>query len=306
MDYDVLILGSGPAGLSSSIYTARGGLKTLVISHSKSPLIWAGHIDNYLGFPEGINGKELYNRSITQAKRFGVHFAYDEIVAIDKEQTNVQLTGVENSYSGKVLLLATGNPPNKVSIKNADRFEGNGVAYCATCDGFFYKDLNVGVLGYKDYAVQEAMELLDYTSNITIYTNGRELVLSGKYVELIKRFTVNTQKIKSLEGKLSLEKIVFEDESEEKADGLFIAFGSASSVDFAKKTGIITENGYVAVDSDQMTNLEGIFAAGACTLSCKTVNQIATSVGQGALAGKKILDYLGKSSIDYYNIRSTK
>ena len=89
-----------------------------------------------------------------------------------------------------------------------------------------------------------------------------------------------------------LEKIIFEDGSEKISDGLFIAFGSASSVDFAKKTGIITDSGYVVVDPDQMTNLEGIFAAGACTLSCKTINQIATSVGQGALAGKKILEYL--------------
>lgn len=304
MDHDALILGSGPAGLSASIYIARGGLKTLVINHSKSPLIWAGNIDNYLGFPDGILGIELYNRSIAQAKKFGVDFSYDEIVALDIGQNEVQLTGIENIYNGKVLLLATGNPPKKVSIKNADRFEGNGIAYCVTCDGFFYKDLNVGILGYKDFAVQEAIELLDYTQKITIYTNGRELVLSGKYVELSKQFPVNTQKIRSLEGDLSLEKIIFDDGSEERSDGLFIAYGSASSVDFAKKTGIITEDGYVVVNSDQMTNLDGIFAAGACTLSCKTVNQIATSVGQGALAGKKILEYLGKSSIDHYNMRS--
>lgn len=305
MKYDVLILGGGPSGLSASIYTARGGLQTLVVSHGKTPLLWAGSIDNYLGFPTGITGKELYARSIEQVKKFGVEFAFDEIVSIEKTNTDIILGGIANDYAGTVLLLATGNPPVKTSIKNADRFDGKGIAYCVTCDGFFYKDKKVGILGYKDYAVKEALDLESYTSDIKIYTNGREPVLSGKYKSAAEGFHFDKRKIASFEGSDFLEEIRFTDGSTDALDGVFIAFGSASSIDFAKNTGIITEGDYILVDSDQKTNIDGIFAAGSCTSNCRTVNQIATSVGQGALAGKKILDYLGKSSTDYYNIRST-
>lgn len=305
MKYDVLILGGGPAGLSASIYTARGGLLTLVVSHGKTPLLWAGSIDNYLGFSNGITGKELYARSVEQAKNFGVEFAFDEIISIDKTDPEIVLSGVSGDYTGSVLLLATGNPPAKTTIKNAEQFDGKGIAYCVTCDGFFYKDKKAGVLGYKDYAIKEAMELKNFTSDITVYTNGRELVLSEKFKSHAEDFRFEKRKISSFEGNDFLERIEFTDGDTEDIDGMFVAFGSASSVDFAKKTGIITNGDYIVVDPDQKTNIEGIFAAGSCTSNCRNVNQIATSVGQGALAGKKMLDYLGKSSADYYNMRST-
>jgi thioredoxin reductase (NADPH) len=303
MGHDVLILGSGPAGTSAAIYTGRGGLDTLVVSHGRSTLLWAGRIDNYFGFPDGIQGTELYEKALTQAKKYGASFLDDEVVALEKSDSGIKLIGVNGEYAGKTLLLATGNPPKKTHLKNAERFEGTGIAYCASCDGFFYRDMKVGVLGHSDYAVQEALELLDYTKNITIFTNGREMVLSGKYAGAAGEFKVDPRKIGSLEGGDVLEKIVFSGGEEENIQGLFIASGSASSVDFAKKTGILTEGSYIVVDNDQMTNIGGIFAAGACTNSCMTVNQVATSVGQGALAGKKILEYLGRSAAERYNIR---
>jgi thioredoxin reductase (NADPH) len=305
MLYDVLILGAGPAGLSSSIYTARGGLSTMVISHGRSPLGWAGNIDNYLGFPEGIMGSELQKRAMDQARRFGVVLGSDEIVAIEVSESGIRLKGIGDEYFGRTLLLATGHPPQKLSLDGAEKFTGNGVAYCATCDGFFYKGLKVGVLGFKDFAIEEALELKDYTEDITIYTNGRELVLSERYAKLSSQFRIIKDKISGLLGDAALEYIVFQDGRKEKADGLFIASGSASSLDFARKTGIITEEDHIVVDTDQKTNIEGIFAAGACTSFCRGVNQIATSVGQGALAGKKILEYLGRSAVDYYNMRNT-
>ena len=305
MKYDVLILGAGPAGLSSSIYTARGGLSTMVISHGRSPLSWAGNIDNYLGFPEGIMGSELQKRAMDQARRFGVVFGSDEIVAIEVEKDVISLKGSQGEYFARTLLLATGLPPQKLSLDGSGKFTGKGVAYCATCDGFFYRGLKVGVLGFKDFAIEEALELKDYTDDITIYTNGRELVLTERYSKLSSQFRVIKDKIFGLLGDDMLEYIVFDDGRKEKTDGLFIAFGSASSLDFARKTGILTEGDHIIVDADQKTNIEGIFAAGACTSFCRGVNQIATSVGQGALAGKKILEHLGRSSVDYYNIRNT-
>ena len=305
MEFDVLILGAGPAGLSSSIYTARGGLSTIVISNGRSPLGWAGSIENYLGFPEGIQGSELQKRALDQARRFGVVFGSDEIVAIEIAEGGIRLKGTEDEYFGRTLLLATGHPPQKLSLDGALKFTGNGVAYCATCDGFFYRGLKVGVLGFRDYAVEEALELKDYTDDITIYTNGREPVLTEKYARLSSQFRIIKDKISKLTGDTVLEYIIMHDGRKEKVDGLFVASGSASSLDFARKTGIITEEDHIVVDADQKTNIEGIFAAGACTSFCRGVNQIATSVGQGALAGKKILEYLGRSAVDYYNMRNT-
>jgi len=303
MDTEVLILGSGPAGLSAAIYTARGGLGTHVISHGRSPLKWAGRIENYMGFPEGVEGSELLERSVRQAVKFGAGFAEDEIVSIDASGSDVMLKGAKSSYTGKVLLLATGNPPVRTSLKNAERFEGKGIAYCPTCDGFFYRGLKVGVLGFKDFAADMAMELTDYTGDITIYTNGRQPVFSEKYAAAAQKFRINTDAIARLEGNAFLESIEFSNGTSEKTDGLFIASGSASSADFAAKTGITTKGNLIVVDEDQKTNLDRVFAAGACTTNCRGVNQIATSVGQGALAGKKMLEYLGRSSADHYNIR---
>ena len=303
MLYDVIILGNGPAGSTAAIYTKRGNLNTLVLSHNKSPLLYSGNIENYYGFPKGIDGKELFNLGIEQAKSFGVEFEEGEAIAIEKKENTVVVKTSSASYEGKVLLFATGNPPLKVKIENLEKFEGNGVAYCATCDGFFYTDLKVGILGFKDFAIEEAIDMLSYTNDITIFTHGRQLTLSEKFQKEIPKFKVNTKKIKSLQGENGLEEIEFADSTKEKIDGIFVAFGSASSLDFAKKMGILTEGSLLKTDSSLMTNIDGIFGAGSCTYECQGLNQIATSVGQGALAGKKILEYLGKDAKEPYNIR---
>ena len=166
-----------------------------------------------------------------------------------------------------------------------------GVSYCSTCDGFFYKNRKVGVLGYKDFAIHEANELLIHTKDITIYTNGKEIETTEVYKDLDKQFTINTKPVEKLEGSDSLERIVFKDGTSEELDGIFVAYESASGIDFARKLGIITEGNNVLVDSNQQTNIEGIFAAGDCTGGLK---QIATAVGEGAIAGKAISDYIRK------------
>lgn len=286
--YDVIIIGRGPAGISASLYTSRAGLKTLVIGKNDSALRKAEKIDNYYGFSETISGEMLLREGEKQALRFGVEIIEDEVIAIEKDK-EFKLSTSSNSYFSKAVLMATGQPRKKVSLDNMDMFEGRGISYCSTCDGFFYRNMKVGVLGYKDYAIHEALELEAYTSDITIYTNGMELELSKQYMEAASKFNINYRPIKGVEGTEFLEKLVFKDGTEEKLDGLFIAYGSASSLDFARKLGIIIENDAIVVNKDQSTNLEGLYAAGDCTGGFK---QIATAVGQGALAGKNIIDYV--------------
>ncbi len=289
---DVIIIGKGPAGISAALYTVRAGLRTLVIGLDNSALYKTDRVENYYGFAEPISGKHLLEQGEKQARRLGVKFVQSEVISLEKAEYFEVYTTEEN-YSAKAVLMATGQQTKKVNIAGLEEFEGRGVSYCTTCDGFFYRGLKVGLVGFKDYAIHEAMELEPLTKNITIYTNGNELELTEKYKCYASRFTINKNKIKSVVGKEVIEGVAFDDGSVENLDGLFVAFESASSVDFARKLGVITKNNSIVVNENQSTNLKGLFAAGDCTGGFK---QIATAVGQGAIAGRRIIDFIRNNS----------
>lgn len=286
--FDVIIIGKGPAGISAALYTVRAGLRTLIIGQEKSSLLKADRVENYFGFAEPVSGKYLLEQGEKQAKRLGVKFDDNEVIAIEKgEYFDVYTTN--QNYSCKSVLLSTGQQNAKLKINRLAEFEGKGVSYCTTCDGFFYRGLKVGLVGYKDYVIHEAMELEPLTKDITIFTNGKELELSEKYIKIASRFTINKNIIKGIDGKDVIENIIFQDDTRESLDGLFIAYDSASSIDFARKLGVITRKNSVVVDEKQMTNLKGLFAAGDCTEGLK---QVSTAVGQGAVAGKQMIAYI--------------
>lgn len=286
--YDVVIVGKGPAGISASLYTVRANLKTLVIGRNDSALTKAHKIENYFGFSEVISGETLLKEGEKQALRLGVEIAEAEVISIEKKDW-FEVSTATGNYEARAVLLATGQQQKKINIGNLKAFEGRGVSYCSTCDGFFYRNLKVGVLGHKDYAVHEAVELEAYTGDITIYTNGMGLDITERYVDEIKRFKVNTGRINRLEGEEFLQKLCFEDGTCEELDGIFVAYDTASSLDFARKLGVVADESSIEVDKNQRTNLEGLFAAGDCTGGFK---QISTAVGQGALAGRKIIEYI--------------
>lgn len=286
--YDVIIIGKGPAGISAALYTVRANLKTLIIGKNDSALRKAEKIENYYGFADVIRGEDLLKNGEKQALRLGTEILNDEVIAAEKNDF-FEVSTPNGHYTSRALILATGQPVKKVDIENLGRFEGNGVSYCTTCDGFFYKGLKVGVLGFNDYAIHEAIELQAFTKNITVFTNGRELVVSDKYADELKEFEINTKEIEKLDGKEYLEKIYFKDGSGEDLDGLFVAYDSPSSVDFARKMGIMVDGNSIVVDKNQQTNIDGLFAAGDCTGGFK---QISTAVGQGAVAGRKVIEYV--------------
>ncbi len=286
--HDVIIIGKGPAGISAALYTIRGNLKTLVLAKGDSELVKSAKLENYYGFVEPVSGSELVNSGIKQALRLGVEIIDEEVISMRYDNTFVVETA-KNKYEAKAVLLATGQTRRRINITNLTQFEGRGVAYCSTCDGFFYKNLAIGVLGYTDYAMHEALELENYSKNITIYTNGEEIQVSEKFAADLERFRISNKKITKLDGDEFLQKIYFEDGTDEPIDGLFVAYGSASSTSFARQLGVLTEGEAIVVDKDQRTNQEGLFAAGDCTAGLK---QVAIAVGQGALAGKKIQDYI--------------
>ncbi|MFZ5989126.1 MAG: NAD(P)/FAD-dependent oxidoreductase [Bacillota bacterium] len=286
--YDVIIIGKGPAGISASLYTVRANLKTLIIGKNDSALRKAEKIENYYGFSDVIRGEDLLLEGEKQAARLGAEIIEGEAIAIEKNDFFEVLTS-DKRYTSKAVLLATGQPLKKVRIENLESFEGRGVSYCSTCDGFFYNNLKVGVLGYSDYVVHEAIELESYTKDITIFTNGKQLELTEQFSEASNRFKVNTKQIYRIDGGEFLQKIFFKDGTSEDIDGLFVAYESPSSVDFARKLGIIVDGNSIVVDKNQQTNLDGLFAAGDCSGGFK---QISTAVGQGAVAGKKMIEYV--------------
>ena len=180
--YDVIIVGAGPAGITASLYTKRRNLKTLVIYKEKSALEKAKKVENYYGFKNGIKGEELYKIGIEQAQNLGVEVIKDEvtnvqidIVETDKKEQIFRVQTLNNEFETKSVILATGNKKNKPNIQNIDEYEGKGISYCAICDGFFYRNKDVAVIGNGDYAISEAMELQNIVKSIKILTNGQEI-----------------------------------------------------------------------------------------------------------------------------------
>jgi thioredoxin reductase (NADPH) len=292
--YDALIIGRGPAGISCAIYCVRANLKTLVIGKFESSLLKADKIENYYGFEEPVSGKELLIAGERQATRLGAEIKEDEVLSIAYEDMFI-VSATQATYKARTVLLATGAPAIKAPIKKLEQFEGKGISYCTTCDGFFYKNKKVGVLGYTDYAVHEALELLPFTRDITLFTNQMELNLSKDYKDKLSEFKINTSKIKELYGSQTLEGVIFEDGSTETLQGMFVAYGSASSTSFAMKMGIETDGKSVKVNDKMETNIPGLYAAGDCT---NVFKQISVAVAQGAIAARQMIERVRKMRKD--------
>lgn len=177
--YDVIIVGAGPAGISASLYTVRGNLKTLIIYKEKSALQKAKIVENYYGFENGIKGENLYKIGIEQAKNLGAEILNDEVtniqIDIEGKEQIFKVQTLNNEFKSKSVILATGNKKNKPDIEKLDKFEGKGISYCAICDGFFYRNKNVAVIGNGDYAISEAMDLQNVAKSINILTNGKRI-----------------------------------------------------------------------------------------------------------------------------------
>lgn len=279
--YDSIIIGSGPAGITASLYMARAGLKVLIISKNQSALNKAEKIENYYGFEMPISGEELNEAGIKQAKRIGAEFLEKEVISIkyfenDCYEVIVANQGIDEKYIAKTIVLATGTNRNRPNIKGIKEFEGRGVSYCAICDAAFFKNKDVGVLGNGDYAIGEIEELLPVAKSVTMLTNGL------KPIEYRSDINVNTKKIREFRGNNKIEKIEFEDNTQEEINGIFIAQGVASSVDFAKKLGAMIKNNYIVVNEKMETTVPNIYACGDCTGG---LLQISKAVYEGTVAG---------------------
>lgn len=286
--YDVIIVGKGPAGISAALYTTRANLKTLIIGRDFGALEKAHKIENYFGFAEAVDAKQLVENSIANAVRLGAEVVDDEVLDLDVED-GFSLTTVKGKYAARSVILATGRQRKRVNIKGLQDFEGKGVSYCAVCDGFFFRGKTLGVVGNSDYALHEVEQLLNFTDNITLFTNGEKLEARRE-----PPCKVESGKIAKIIGENKVEGIELENEAVVKVDGIFVAVGVAGSADFARKLGVEVNNGAIVTDRDGRTAVEGLFSAGDCV---GDFLQVSTAVGQGALAARSAIEYLkGKKS----------
>ena len=301
MEYDVLIIGGGPAGLTAGIYAGRGNLKTVILEKGQpgGQIAQTEEVENYPGFPDVIPGHELSERMVKQAEKFGAELVSDEVLGLEKIAGGFRVKGYDKSYTAKVIIIATGANPKRLNVPGEDKFYGRGVSTCATCDGFFYRGKHIIVVGGGDAAVEEGTFLTKFADSVTIVHRRAELRANKvaqerafknpkiKFVwntvveEVLGEETVTGLKVKNLETN---------DVSVMPTDGLFIYVGHEPNTGFLSGVLELSPLGYVAVRDEIYTSVEGIFSAG--DVSDEIYRQLSTSVGAGTKAAMRAEKYI--------------
>ncbi len=299
--YEVIIIGGGPAGLTASLYASRARLRTLLIQNA----IFGGQmtttelIENYPGFPQGVTGDELSRLMEEQAKRFGLETINEEVVEVKLEGDLKEVRTYESNYRCEALIICTGTEYRKLGVPGEKEFTGKGISYCATCDGAFFKDSQIFVVGGGDSALTEALFLTKFVKELTIIHRRDELRATKIYQERALadpkiKFLWNSvvQEIKGDQVVRSiLAKNVKTGEVKEFAtEGIFLFVGLIPRTQFLKGLIKMDEEGYIITDDKCETSIKSIFAAGDCRK--KLLRQIATAVGEGATAAFAAEKYL--------------
>jgi len=296
--YDIVIVGGGPAGLTAGLYASRAGFKTLLIEGAStlSQITITDMIENYPGIPEGIGGFELIERFKKQAGQFGLETTSADVSAIEKNQLGTvegwKISAGGRHFEALAVIVATGAYWRKLGVPGEDLFAGKGVSYCATCDGPFYRNRDVVVVGGGDTAVQEAIFLTNFAKKVTI-VHRRDRLRATKILQ--KRAFANEKiafqwnaVVEEISGKDTVEKIMIKDvrsadiTSEIPANGIFIFVGLTPQTDILKGVITIDQKGYVIVDANMQTSSGGVFACGDCIH--KRLRQVITACGDGATA----------------------
>ena len=301
--YDVIIIGAGPAGLTAGIYAARGGLKTAIVELAMpgGQAASTENIENYPGFPDGINGYELMNLFHKQALNFGVQFIFEEVRELDIKEPVKKIHTAGQVLEAHAIIVAAGSKPRLLGVPGEDVFKGRGVSYCATCDGAFFRGKKVVVVGGGDAAIQEGLYLTNFAEEVIIVHRSAGLRASQIAINRAKdnpkiRFELNTI-IEEILGSDRLEGVRIHDilsgETREiPADGVFIYVGTAPNVQFIKGEIAADERGYILTNPLLQTNIEGVYAAG--DIRNTPLRQVSTAVGDGALAAVEVEKFLTK------------
>ncbi|WP_293851401.1 thioredoxin-disulfide reductase [uncultured Brevibacterium sp.] len=302
----LVIVGSGPAGYTAAVYAARAGLSPVVIAGSVTAggeLMNTTDVENFPGFPEGIQGPDLMENMRQQAERFGAQVVYDDVASIDFAPGAHKLTtALGSKYTAQAVILATGSAYRHLNVPGEDQLSGHGVSWCATCDGFFFKDQHIAVVGGGDSALEEATFLTRFASKVTLIHRRQEFRAS---VAMQKRAQADPKleflldsEVASIKGDssvtgLTIRNTVTGEESELPVTGLFVAIGSDPRTDLFKDTLDLREDGYLAVDGrTSKTSVEGVFAAG--DVIDPVYRQAVTAAGSGCVAALDAEHYLAQ------------
>lgn len=301
METKVLILGSGPAGLSAALYAARAETQPIVLSGIElgGQAALTHTIENYPGFPAGVGGQQLGELFQKQAEHFGARVEFDIANQVDLSSRPFRVKGDNGEYLAKTLVIATGASPNKLNVPGEKEFTGKGVSYCATCDGWFFKEKKVAVVGGGDSALEEGIFLTRYASEVTII-HRRDALRAGA---ILQRRAMENPKVKfiwdtvitAIHGgmgveSLSLRNIKTGAVSEYPVNGVFIFIGHTPNTALFKDNLAMDNLGYLQVDNLMQTSVEGVFAAGEAADA--HFRQVVTSAGMGAAAAIQATRFL--------------
>jgi thioredoxin reductase (NADPH) len=302
--YDVIIIGSGPAGFTSGIYTSRAKLKTLIISGSLpgGQLMTTSEVENYPGFPNGIFGPELMMNMRQQAERFGTTVVDDEVLKVDFKNRPFLISTHSESYEGRAILLCTGASPRKLGIDGEQEFGGKGVSYCATCDGPFFKGEEIAVIGGGDTAIEEATFLTKFGKSVKIIHRRDFLraskILQEKAFENSKIQFIWNHVVTRIGGNKKIESIDIKDLTTGKIQnlsvgGLFVAIGHEPNTSIFKDQLELDDKGYVVIKDNTRTSVEGVFAAG--DVHDYRYRQAVTAAGFGCMAALDVEKWLSEN-----------
>ncbi|MGC9323520.1 MAG: thioredoxin-disulfide reductase [Desulfomonilia bacterium] len=306
--YDVIIIGGGPAGLTAGIYTSRAAMRSLLIGSAFNPslITTTDLIENYPGFPEGISGFELVEKFKDQAIKFGLEIIEDDVISLENsasgEHRSWKVTTSGSTFEALSVIIATGTEYAHLNVRGEEELTGRGVSYCATCDGPFFKDAHLVVVGGGDTAVQEALFLTRFAQKVTIVHRRDRLRAAGilreraqanekigfewnaVVAEILGDTAVTGLRIRDVNNP-EKEKVI-------DAEGVFIFTGNIPYTSFVQGVLSLDEGGYITVDSDMKTSAPGIFACGDCIK--KLFRQVVTACGDGATAAFSAEQYVGE------------
>ncbi|MFH1413889.1 MAG: thioredoxin-disulfide reductase [Candidatus Omnitrophota bacterium] len=299
--HDLIIIGAGPAGLTAGLYAGRSRLKTLILEKLSvgGRILLTEHIENYPGFIDGVAPSELIKRIEEQVKKLDIKIGYEEVLELDCESMSVKTD--TKTYSAHAIIIATGAHPKRLGIPGEERFTGRGVSYCATCDGAFYRDKDVMIIGGGNSMAEEALFLTRFAKQVNVVHRRRELRASAVLQERLKKnkkinFVLNSV-ILEITGSDKIESVKIKDvnSGEERimrCDGVFIYVGHTPETQFVKEKLKLDDSGFIITQDNLSTSAEGIFACGDCRK--KALYQVITACGDGATAADSAYKCISK------------
>ena len=299
--YEVLIIGAGPAGMTAAIYAARAGYKTAILEHGVpgGQAATTDMIENYPGFPEGISGPELMMKFFEQTQTFGVELIYEQVQSLELTGDIKRVITDKQTIEAKTVVIASGAKPRTLGVANEGRLRGRGVSYCATCDGFFFKDQPVAVVGGGDTAVEEAMYLTKMCSSVTLIHRRDELranklaqsrALANEKLHILYDTVVDEIVGDEKVTQLKLRNKKTDETSQLDINGVFIFVGYLHNDAFLPPELEVNQQGYIITDEEMATNIPGVFAVG--DVRQKKLRQVTTAVGDGGAVMHAIEEYL--------------